>query len=96
MPDYRYLLSERDIPKTWYNVVPDLPAPMSPPLHPGTLQPAGPQDLEAIFPYALIEQEVTAAQNIPIPEPVLDILRLWRPTPLHRAIRLEKALGTPA
>ena len=96
MPDYRYLLSERDIPKTWYNVVPDLPAPMSPPLHPGTLQPAGPQDLSAIFPMALIEQEVTAAQNIPIPEPVLDILRLWRPTPLHRAIRLEKALRTPA
>ena len=96
MPDYRYLLSEREIPKFWYNVVPDLPAPMSPPLHPGTLQPAGPQDLEAIFPHALIEQEVTAAQNIPIPEPVLDILRLWRPTPLHRALRLEKALGTPA
>ena len=96
MPDYRYLLSEREIPKIWYNVIPDLPAPMSPPLHPGTLQPAGPQDLEAIFPHALIEQEVTAAQNIPIPEPVLDILRLWRPTPLHRAIRLEKALGTPA
>ena len=69
---------------------------MSPPLHPGTLQPAGPQDLAAIFPHALIEQEMTAAQNIPIPEPVLDILRLWRPTPLHRAVRLEKALGTPA
>ena len=96
MSDYRYLLSEREIPKFWYNVVPDLPAPMSPPLHPGTLQPAGPQDLEAIFPHALIEQEVTAAQNIPIPEPVLDILRLWRPTPLHRAARFEKALGTPA
>jgi tryptophan synthase beta chain len=60
------------------------------------MQPAGPKDLEAIFPHALIEQEVTAAQNIPIPEPVLDILRLWRPTPLHRALRLEKALGTPA
>ena len=96
MSDYRYLLSEREIPKTWYNVIPDLPAPMSPPLHPGTLQPAGPQDLEAIFPHALIEQEMTAAQNIPIPEPVLDVLRLWRPTPLHRALRLEKALGTPA
>src|SRR5271165_5362297 len=96
MPDYRYLLSEREIPKTWYNVIPDLPAPMSPPLHPGTLQPAGPQDLQAIFPFALIEQEVTSAQNIPIPEPVLDVLRLWRPTPLHRAVRLEKALGTPA
>ena len=54
MPDYRYLLSEREIPKFWYNVVPDLPAPMSPPLHPDTLQPAGPQVLEAIFPHALI------------------------------------------
>ena len=96
MPDYRYLLSEREIPKVWYNVIPDLPSPLSPPLHPGTLQPAGPQDLEAIFPHALIEQEMTPAQNIPIPEPVLDILRLWRPTPLHRALRLEKALGTPA
>src|SRR5579862_1700968 len=96
MPDNRYLLSEREIPKTWYNVIPDLPAPMSPPLHPGTLQPAGPQDLEPIFPHALIEQEMTAAQNIPIPDPVLDVLRLWRPTPLHRAMRLEKALGAPA
>ena len=80
MSEYRYLLSERAIPKTWYNVIPDLPSPLSPPLHPGTLQPAGPQDLEAIFPHALIEQEVTSAQNIPIPEPVLDILRMWRPT----------------
>ena len=93
MPDYRYLLSEREIPKFWYNVIPDLPAPMSPPLHPGTLQPAGPQDLEAIFPHALIEQEMTAAQNIPIPEPVLDILRLWRPTPLHRAHAAGEGAG---
>ena len=60
MPDYRYLLSEREIPKTWYNVAPDLPAPMPPPLHPVTLQPAGPQDLAAIFPMALIEQDHSA------------------------------------
>ena len=96
MDDYKYLLPERELPKSWYNVIPDLPLPLSPPLHPGHRQPAGPQDLEAIFPHALIEQEMTSAQNIPIPEPVLDILRLWRPTPLHRARRLEKALGTPA
>ena len=96
MSEYRYLLSEREIPKSWYNVIPDLPAPLPPPLHPGTLQPAGPQDLAAIFPHALIEQEMTGAPSVPIPEPVLDVLRLWRPTPLHRARRLEKALGTPA
>jgi tryptophan synthase beta chain len=96
MSDYRYLLSEREIPKSWYNVIPDLPAPLPPPLNPATLQPAQPGDLEAIFPYALIEQEMTGARSVPIPDPVLDVLRLWRPTPLHRARRLEKALGTPA
>src|SRR6516165_5805904 len=93
---HKYLLSEREIPTSWYNVIPDLPAPMAPPLHPGTGQPIGPQDLSAIFPMQLIEQEVSAAPRIPIPEPVLDILRLWRPTPLFRALRLEEALGTPA
>ena len=96
MDEYKYLLPERDLPKSWYNVVPDLPQPMSPPLHPGTGQPAGPADLEAIFPHALIEQEVSSEPSIAIPDPVLDMLRLWRPTPLHRARRLEKALGTPA
>ena len=96
MTQYRYTLSERDIPKTWYNVIPDLPAPLPPPLHPGTGKPAGPQDLAPIFPMALIEQEVSAAPGIAIPEPVLDVLRLWRPTPLYRAHRLEQALGTPA
>ena len=89
MTQYRYTLSERDIPKTWYNVIPDLPAPLPPPLHPGTGKPAGPQDLAPIFPMALIEQEVSAAPSIPIPEPVLDVLRSWRPTPLYRAERLE-------
>ena len=96
MTPYRYTLSEREIPKTWYNVIPDLPAPLPPPLHPATGAPAGPQDLAPIFPMALIEQEVSAAPSIAIPEPILDVLRLWRPTPLYRAHRLEQALGTPA
>ena len=96
MTQYRYNLAERDIPKTWYNVIPDLPAPLPPPLHPGTGAPAGPQDLAPIFPMALIEQEVSAAPTIAIPEPVLDVLRLWRPTPLYRAHCLERVLGTPA
>ncbi|HET7213227.1 MAG TPA: TrpB-like pyridoxal phosphate-dependent enzyme [Terriglobia bacterium] len=96
MTQYRYTLSERDIPKTWYNIIPDLPAPLAPPLHPGTGAPAGPQDLAPIFPMALIEQEVSAAPSIAIPEPVLNVLRQWRPTPLYRAHRLEMALGTPA
>ena len=85
MTENKYILPESELPKTWYNVVPDLPAPLPPPLHPGTLKPAGPGDLEAIFPPQLIEQEVSASPTIPIPEPVLDILRLWRPTPLCRA-----------
>ena len=96
MTQYRYTLSERDIPKTWYNVIPDLPAPLPPPLHPATVKPAGPQDLAPIFPMALIEQEVSTEPGIAIPEPVLDVLRLWRPTPLYRAHHLEQALGTPA
>lgn len=96
MTDYRITLSERDLPKAWYNVAADLPAPLAPPLNPATLQPVGPADLAVIFPMALLEQEMSAAGSIPIPEPVLDILRLWRPTPLVRARRLEKALGTPA
>jgi len=85
MTQNRYTLPERDIPKSWYNVIPDLPAPLPPPLHPGTGRPAGPEDLAAIFPMQLIEQEVTAAPTVPIPEPVLDVLRMWRPTPLYRA-----------
>jgi tryptophan synthase beta chain len=92
----RILLSERELPKTWYNVLPDLPAPLPPPLNPATRQPADPSQLAAIFPLALIEQEVSSAPSIPIPEPVLDVLRLWRPSPLVRARRLEQALATPA
>src|SRR5690606_40020393 len=80
----------------WYNVLADLPSPPPPPLHPGTLQPVGPDDLAPLFPMPLIEQEVSTERFIPIPEEVLDVYRLWRPTPLIRARRLARALGTPA
>jgi tryptophan synthase beta chain len=96
MSESKFILPERELPKSWYNVIPDLPVPLPPPLNPATGQPAGPSDLTAIFPMGLIEQEVSASPAIPIPEPVLDVLRLWRPTPLYRARRLEEALGTPA
>src|ERR1035437_9270215 len=89
-------LDEPHIPRQWYNVIPDLPAPPPPPLHPGTLQPVGPEDLAPLFPMALIRQEVATDSYIDIPAEVLDVDRLWRPTPLYRAHRLEKALGTPA
>src|SRR5487761_1405153 len=92
----KILLDESEIPRQWYNVVPDLPAPPPPPLHPGTLQPVGPDALAPLFPMALIEQEVTGSSYVPIPDEVLDVYRLWRPTPLFRARRLEKALNTPA
>ena len=92
----KILLTEDEMPTQWYNVIPDLPAPPPPPLHPGTLQPAGPDDFAPLFPMALIEQEVTSQSYIDIPGGVLDIYRLWRPSPLFRAHRLEKALGTPA
>ncbi|MFM7685531.1 MAG: TrpB-like pyridoxal phosphate-dependent enzyme [Actinomycetota bacterium] len=92
----KILLTEDEMPTQWYNVIPDLPAPPPPPLHPGTLQPAGPDDFAPLFPMALIEQEVTSQRYVDIPGGVLDIYRLWRPSPLFRAHRLEKALGTPA
>jgi tryptophan synthase beta chain len=92
----KILLSESEMPRRWYNVVPDLPSPPPPVLHPGTLQPVGPDDLAPLFPMALIEQEVTSERYVDIPEEVLDVYRLWRPSPLFRARRLEKALGTPA
>jgi tryptophan synthase beta chain len=92
----KILLSESEMPRRWYNIVPDLPSPPPPVLHPGTLQPVGPDDLAPLFPMALIEQEVTPERYIDIPEEVLDVYRLWRPSPLYRARRLEKALGTPA
>src|SRR5947207_5967464 len=92
----KYVLQESELPRQWYNVVPDLPAPPPPPLHPGTREPVGPDALTPLFPMALIEQEVSPERHITIPEPVLDVYRLWRPTPLYRARRLEKDLGTPA
>ncbi|HET9699349.1 MAG TPA: TrpB-like pyridoxal phosphate-dependent enzyme [Burkholderiales bacterium] len=92
----KYLLDETRIPKYWYNIVADLPVPPPPVLHPGTLKPVGPDDLAPLFPMSLIMQEVTAEREVPIPEPVRDIYRQWRPSPLYRARRLEKALGTPA
>ncbi|MDX1657856.1 MAG: TrpB-like pyridoxal phosphate-dependent enzyme [Nitriliruptorales bacterium] len=92
----KILLDESDMPTRWYNVIPDLPEPPPPPLHPGTKEPAGPDDLAPLFPMALIQQEVTTDKYVDIPDPVLDIYRLWRPSPLFRAHRLEEALGTPA
>jgi len=92
----KYLLSENQIPTHWYNIIPDMPGPLAPVMHPATLRPVGPQDLAAIFPMALIEQEVSSQRWVAIPEPVRDIYRLWRPTPLFRARRLEQALATPA
>src|SRR5579859_7498446 len=92
----KYVLQESEMPRQWYNIVPDLPSPPPPPLHPGTRQPVGPDDLAPLFSMALIMQEVSGDSHVPIPEPVLDVYRLWRPTPLYRARRLEKDLGTPA
>ncbi len=92
----KIVLPESEIPKQWYNIQADLTGPMLPPLHPATKNPVGPEDLAPIFPMALIQQEVSTDRFIPIPEAILDVLSLWRPTPLFRARRLEKALGTPA
>ena len=92
----RFVLSEKDIPTAWYNIQADLPEPMPPVLHPGTEQPIGPEDLAPLFPMGLIEQEVSTRARDRHPGEVIDIYRLWRPTPLYRARRLEKALDTPA
>src|SRR4249919_296727 len=92
----KFVLDESRIPRAWYNIAADLPVPPSPYLHPGTLGPIGPEDLAPLFPMALIGQEVSAERDIEIPEPVRDAYRLYRPSPLYRAHRLEKALDTPA
>jgi tryptophan synthase beta chain len=92
----KFILDESQIPAQWYNVIPDLPAPPPPPLHPGTGQPVGPDDLAPLFPMELIGQEVTGDRYVDIPGEVIDVYKLWRPTPLFRARRLEKALNTPA
>src|SRR5215210_3636648 len=90
----KIVLDERDLPTHWYNIVPDLPNPPAPPLHPGTGQPLGPADLAPLFPMGIIMQEVSQEPRIEIPDQVRDIYRLWRPTPLYRARRLEQALDT--
>ena len=92
----KILLDESDLPTHWYNIIPDLPAPPPPVLHPGTMEPVGPDDLAPLFPMDLILQEVSQDSYIEIPEQVRDIYRLWRPTPLYRAHRLERELDTPA
>jgi len=96
MSQYKYTLDENQIPTQWYNILADLPSPLSPPIHPVTHQPVGPEALAAIFPMSLIEQEMSPERYIAIPEEVLEVYKLWRPTPLYRAHRLEKALQTPA
>ena len=92
----KYVLDESHLPKAWYNIVADLPTPPPAVLHPGTQQPVTPDDLAPLFPMSLIMQEVSTEREIEIPEPVREIYRQWRPSPLHRARRLEKALDTPA
>ena len=92
----KFLLPEDRIPRRWYNIQADLPKPLPPILHPGTLNPIGPDDLAPLFPMELIMQEVSQDREIDIPEPVREVYRLWRPAPLFRAYGLEKALGTPA
>ena len=96
MKEFKVFLREDEIPKQWYNIQADLPTPLQPPLHPGTGQPIGPQDLAPVFPMNLIEQEVSTQRWIDIPQEVMEKLLIWRPTPLHRAYALEKTLGTPA
>ncbi len=91
----RFSLPESDVPERWYNIAADLPK-APPPLHPGTHQPIGPEALAPLFPMELIEQEVSQERYIPIPDEVRDFYKIWRPTPLMRALRLERALGTPA
>jgi tryptophan synthase beta chain len=93
---HKIILDESEMPTRWYNIIPDLPSPPPPPLHPGTLQPVGPDDLAPLFPMDLILQEVTGESFVDIPEEVQDVYRLWRPSPLYRAYRLEQELGTPA
>ncbi len=99
MTQYKYQLEEKDIPNRWYNILADLPASggaLPPPIHPATHEPIGPEALAPLFPMALIEQEVSTERFIDIPDEVREVYKLWRPTPLYRAHRLEKALDTPA
>jgi len=96
MAQYKYQLEEKDLPRQWYNIQADLPTPLPPPIHPATHEPIGPEALAPLFPMALIQQEVSTERFTDIPDEVLEVYKLWRPTPLYRAHRLEKALDTPA
>ncbi|VAX34750.1 Tryptophan synthase (indole-salvaging), partial [hydrothermal vent metagenome] len=96
MRDTKIVLPDSEIPSKWYNIMADMPNLPGPPLHPATKEPIGPDDLAAIFPMSLIEQEVSTERWIDIPEEVMNAYALWRPSPLYRARRLEEALGTPA
>jgi len=96
MPQYKYVLDEKDMPTHWYNIIADMKQPPPPYRHPGTLELLGPDDLAPVFPMALIEQEVSRERYIEIPDQVQDVLKMWRPAPLYRAARWEKALDTPA
>jgi tryptophan synthase beta chain len=93
---YKYVLEEAKLPKFWYNINADMPVPPQPVLHPGTLKPVTPDFLSVLFPMSLIMQEVSTERWIEIPEPVREVYKLWRPSPMMRAVRLEKALDTPA
>ncbi len=96
MAQHKFLLDEKELPTHWYNIQPDLPFPLPPVIHPGTKQPIGPQDLAPLFAMELIKQEVSRERWIEIPEEVREVYKLWRPSPLYRAVRLEQALDTPA
>jgi len=96
MQQTKILLDENDIPKKWYNILPDMPTPLSPPLNPATKESIGPKDLSPLFPMELIKQEVSQERFIHIPDEIRDIYRMWRPTPIYRAHHLEAALKTPA
>jgi len=96
MAETKVFLTEKEMPDKWYNIQADLPKPLDPPLHPLTHKPIGPDDLLPLFPMGLIMQEMSQEKWIEIPEEVQDIYKIWRPTPMHRAVRLEKALDTPA
>ena len=96
MDSFKYQLNEDRIPRAWYNIIPDLPQPLAPVLHPGTLKPVGPDDLAPLFPMSLILQEVSSDREIEIPDEVRQVYAQWRPSPLYRARRLEKTLDTPA
>ena len=91
----KFIASESDVPTSWYNIQADLPVPLPPPLNPGELRPCGPDDFAPLFPMSLIQQEVSTERYIEIPEPVREVLSIWRPSPLIRASRWEKAMGLP-